>query len=588
MAIEAGAVKVSIGVDASGLNSGLRDAARRMDRAAGGMSDSLAEVGRTARRVGAIIGAAMAAGIGLAIREAANAEEISSKFDAVFRDSADSVREWARVTADATARSSIAFEEYLSTFQDTFVPLGFARAEAAEFSQTLTQLAVDLASFNNESEPETVRALQSALVGNHETVRRYGVIINEAGIEQELLNMGIRGGKDAATAAQVAMARLNIIMAGTSDAQGDAARTSDSLTNQWKALTAELRDSAVAIGQSFMPAARVMLSWARDMVPILERVGVALGNALNTFGRQFAQDQFSANTVTQIDSEIAALTQTIDSYWESIRGGGRRTIAFGPLRSFLGADEVERLAAQGNITSTSGQLEIVGLLQKRIEALTAAREGLSAATEDDTATTTGNTAAANLNLDAIVAEKDWLDELAQARGAEADAAIEAMKAKNVEMAESLTRFTIDAQQAGDMVTGAIGGAFDKMARGVKVTFRDLAQEILAIFARIAFNNLIAGPVSQFASNLFGGGGGGIGGAIAGALGTTASAAAVAPSAKGGASSQTIINIDAKYASQGTAEMIVAKIQEAAPALIKQSSNVAVQTMNQTQRARSAF
>ena len=154
--------------------------------------------------------------------------------------------------------------------------------------------------------------------------------------------------------------------------------------------------------------------------------------------------------------------------------------------------------------------------------------------------------------------------------------------------DALDRFTIDAQRAGDMVTGAIGGAFDKMARGVKVTFRDLAQEIMAIFARIAFNNLIAGPVSQFASNLFSGGGGGVGGAIAGALGTTATAAAVAPSAKGGASSQTIINIDAKYASQGTAEMIVAKIQEAAPALIQQSSNVAVQTINQTQRARAAF
>jgi len=36
-------------------------------------------------------------------------------------------------------------------------------------------------------------------------------------------------------------ARLNLIMAGTTDAQGDAERTSGSLTNQWRALMAEAK-----------------------------------------------------------------------------------------------------------------------------------------------------------------------------------------------------------------------------------------------------------------------------------------------------------------------------------------------------------
>lgn len=592
--VSAGKVEVFIDADSSGLERGLRRA------------------GAVAAQAAAAIGAAMAVGIGLAIREAANAEEISSKFDAVFRDSADSVREWARVTADATARSSIAFEQYLSAFQDTFVPLGLARDEAAAFSQTLTQLAVDLASFNNESEPETVRALQSALVGNHETVRRYGVIINEAGIEQELLNMGILGGKDAATAAQVAMARLNIIMAGTADAQGDAARTSDSLTNQTRAFQAELRDTAVAIGEAFMPAARDMLQWARDMLPAVEDVGVALGNLasgasggvageLGPEGAAVAaRDAFKAaqDELRRLERQDRAETSRGGSFIGRLLGENPE----GTIQEARRQVEVtRRLLEEANRLRDVFRGTIPGRGEGGViprqrphrgisdteEAAKAERRHEVAIIEKNEALQASAQAAAD-NARAFAGYLDAMQEATDAERANAAANIEATKLKAEAMAESLNRFRIDATQAGEMVTGAIGGAFDKMARGVKVTFRDLAQEIMAIFARIAFNNLIAGPVSQFASNLFGGGGGGIGGAIAGALGTTATAAAVAPSAKGGASSQTIINIDAKYASQGTAEMIVAKIQEAAPALIQQSSNVAVQTMNQTQRARSAF
>ena len=73
-----------------------------------------------------------------------------------------------------------------STVQDTFVPLGFARNEASDLSVQLTKLAVDVASFNNASDTETMRAFQSAIVGNHETVRRFGIVITEATLQQEL------------------------------------------------------------------------------------------------------------------------------------------------------------------------------------------------------------------------------------------------------------------------------------------------------------------------------------------------------------------------------------------------------------------
>ena len=51
-----------------------------------------------------------------------------------------------------------------------------------------------------------------------------------------------------ATEAQKAQARLNIIMRGTTAAQGDAVRTSGSFANQMKALKAAFVDVAAAVG----------------------------------------------------------------------------------------------------------------------------------------------------------------------------------------------------------------------------------------------------------------------------------------------------------------------------------------------------
>jgi hypothetical protein len=181
------------------------------------------------------------------------AEETVSKFNAVFKDQAKAADIFGGQLADAVGRGKTELKGYLATLQDTFVPLGFARKEARLMSQEMVQLAIDLASFNNTADVDTIRDLQSAIVGNHETMRKYGVIITQATLDQELLNMGFKGGAKNATEQMKAQARLNIIMKGTTDAQGDAARTSASFANQWKRLRSNLKESGIMISKFFLP-----------------------------------------------------------------------------------------------------------------------------------------------------------------------------------------------------------------------------------------------------------------------------------------------------------------------------------------------
>lgn len=188
-----------------------------------------------------------------AISAAGDAEEAAAKFEQVFGVLANDVRDNLEQMAEANRRSSFDLISYASTLQDTFVPLGFARDQAAALSTTITQLGIDIAAFSNKSDPEVIQNLTSAIVGNHEAVRSYGIVITETVLKQELARMGMDDLKGAALEMAKAQARVNIIMRASADAQGAAVREADSYTNTLKAFDAAVLELKVGIGEGLLP-----------------------------------------------------------------------------------------------------------------------------------------------------------------------------------------------------------------------------------------------------------------------------------------------------------------------------------------------
>jgi len=214
--------------------------------------------GRTMKRMA--VGALSLAGIGgfgyLAksmIDAASSAEETQAKFDTVFRDLSSQANTWAESFGHSVGRAEQDVKSWMAGLQDTFVPLGIARAEAMGLSKSLVTLAVDVASFNNKVDADVIRDFTSALVGNHETVRKYGIIISESALKQEAMRRGIKKTYSELTDLEKVQLRYNLILAGTEDAQGDAIRTSDSYANQVKRLKANLDDLKVSMGQDLLP-----------------------------------------------------------------------------------------------------------------------------------------------------------------------------------------------------------------------------------------------------------------------------------------------------------------------------------------------
>jgi len=195
----------------------------------------------------------VAIAFGKLIKKASEFQEVNAKFKTVFR----GVEKEAKLMSDelvaAYGLSTIEARKFLSSVQDLFVPLGLDRKAAAALSGDVVKLARDIASFNNLPTGEVLRDIQSALVGNFETVRKYGVVLSDTALKQKILDDTGREVKGTIDAQERALVALKMITEGSSDAIGDFQRTSGGFANQVRILRAKLEDWAVTLGGKLMP-----------------------------------------------------------------------------------------------------------------------------------------------------------------------------------------------------------------------------------------------------------------------------------------------------------------------------------------------
>tara|TARA_B100000963_G_scaffold137118_2_gene119351 strand:- start:17091 stop:19046 length:1956 start_codon:yes stop_codon:yes gene_type:complete len=355
MATTVDTLLVRIEADMSDLKKQLKRVERDVNKSTGSIAAAFKRMGPA---IGAVAGALVVRQLGrmgmAAINLAGDVEEMQAKSSVVFGTFRDQVVSDLDEFGNAVGRSTHKLEEMASSVQDTFVPMGFARGEAAKLSVALTKLAVDTASFNNANDVETMRAFQSAIVGNHETVRRFGVVITEATLKQELFRMGITKNIKEVTNAEKVQARLNLITAGLQDAQGDAARTADSFTNQTKALKDEFFDLSVEIGTQLIPVALELVEILREGIKIARSFGIAIG-----FLNEFTDDLTGKKAeIAAIKVEIAALQAVIDETEGSLGGAHRRDLA-----------QRQMAQAQGRLEELQNEVEILKLKEDVLKAL---------------------------------------------------------------------------------------------------------------------------------------------------------------------------------------------------------------------------
>lgn len=232
-----------------------------------------------------LVGAAIAGavtGVGVlaykSVQAASDLEEALSKNRVVFGAISVEVAAFAREANRAFGISETAALKAAGTFAVFGKSAGLAGKDLQVFATDFVSLSADMASFSNTTVDEAINAIGSALRGEAEPLRKYGVLLNDATLKAAATELGIYRGTAALTAQQKVLAAQKVIYEQTTDAQGDFARTSDGLANQQKILSATLENVKTNIGQALLPIFVKFVRFLNDNVtPVIERVARVLG-----------------------------------------------------------------------------------------------------------------------------------------------------------------------------------------------------------------------------------------------------------------------------------------------------------------------
>ena len=279
-------LKLSILGDVDNLNKSLKQATGDVET----FGDKMGKVGKAigaALAAATVAAGAMAIKIGVeAVKAASDLSETISKVGVLFGDTSKEIEKFASEAAGSLGQTKQQALDAAATFATFGKAAGLSGKDLSKFSIDFVKLSSDLASFNNTSPEQAINAIGSALRGEAEPLRAYGVLLDDASLRQAALELGIISTtKNALTPQQKVLAAQALIYKQTSAAQGDFERTSDGLANKTRILTAQLENAKVTIGEALLPIVLELATlFSEKVIPIVQKVSEAFGSNADGMG----------------------------------------------------------------------------------------------------------------------------------------------------------------------------------------------------------------------------------------------------------------------------------------------------------------
>ncbi|MCK5021151.1 MAG: hypothetical protein KAS32_29340 [Candidatus Peribacteraceae bacterium] len=274
--------------------------------------------------------AAVAAFGVMAVKIAADADEIDSKFKTVFKDSLSEADAAVKELTKSYGINSTTAKKLLADTGDLLSGFGFTEQQALELSITTNKLAVDLASFTNiegGTEKASV-ALTKALLGESEQAKALGIVIRQDSKEYIGLVKNAQKVKGVSLLQAKAMAAITIATKQSKNAIGDYARTSSSLANQMKLVKERFNAFTIEIGRQIIKGAG------------LGKTFTDLARGIGNFTARLRESKAVEKFVERAKKALGPLIDSIKGLFE---GGEKRDIAIAKFKE-IGKDFATRAA----------------------------------------------------------------------------------------------------------------------------------------------------------------------------------------------------------------------------------------------------
>lgn len=316
-------------------------------------ASSLSGFGKAVKNLatlGGIYGLANA--LKIAIQSSLDMIETQNLFVVALGDSSDAAEEFLTTLSDASGMDLTNLKSATGTFALLARSMGFTSQQAETLSTSSTQLALDLASLVNVPVSQALADIKSGLIGQTETMYKYGVDLTEASLKSEALAEGIDKSVRLMSQGEKMALRYNLMIKQTALSHGDFAKTIDSPANQLKILSERFVTAGRAIGTIFIPTLTVILPIANAVLIVITK----LANAIATLFGYIAPDS-AATGISNISEDADDATDAVGGTSAALKELKNTALGFDELHTI----ETDSSASGGGGGSSADVLSNVDL-----------------------------------------------------------------------------------------------------------------------------------------------------------------------------------------------------------------------------------
>ena len=254
-----GKLTVMFGADFQGFDKAMKKAEKNLSKFGQKMQQT--GMGLTTSVTLPVLGLGAAA-----VKMASDFDEALNKVRVSFGNASGFVEKFAKTTLDSFGIAEGSALDMAALFGDMGTSIGLSQSAAAKMSTTLVGLVGDLASFKNIRHDIAQTALASVFTGETESLKKLGVIMTQANLQQFALEQGITKTIKQMSEAEKVQLRFNFVLARTTNAQGDYLRTNLGVANSLRDLQQRFQELGEQVGQILTPFAEKLIQKLKSLI----------------------------------------------------------------------------------------------------------------------------------------------------------------------------------------------------------------------------------------------------------------------------------------------------------------------------------
>lgn len=227
-------------------------------------------------------------------------------------------------------------------------------------SKAMTMLAGDMSSLTNMPLDTVMKNFSSGLSGAAMAVKKYGMDISVAALQETALGLGVKKNVSDMTQAEKEYLRVITMLQQSKVAWGDLAKTINSPANQFRMLKSNIKQCGLMLSRLFMPVIQKVLPWLNAMAMAVKDLMKHIGDL---FGLKF--DSSLGSTDSGTSDTYDDVSDSADNAADSINNAADAQKKFN--KQLQGFDKLNNLTTnetskgdndsnKGNTGDTSGVL----------------------------------------------------------------------------------------------------------------------------------------------------------------------------------------------------------------------------------------